>query len=81
VEVTLDNGEVIVGEAGPPPGHRLKPFSDADFEEKLRVNVEPVMGAQRTRDILEAVRTLDAAASLQPLCGLLGAGAKGVEAP
>ncbi|MBN9475662.1 MAG: MmgE/PrpD family protein [Burkholderiales bacterium] len=81
VEVTLDTGEVIAGEAGPPPGHRLKPFSDADFEEKLRVNVEPVMGAQRTRDILEAVRALDAAASLQPLCALLGAGAKGVEAP
>ncbi|AZG10446.1 MmgE/PrpD family protein [Pigmentiphaga sp. H8] len=81
VEVTLDTGEVIVGEAGPPPGHRLKPFSDADFEEKLRVNVEPVMGAQRTRDILEAVRALDAAASIQPLCALLGAGAKGVEAP
>lgn len=80
VEVTLDSGEVIVGEASPPPGHRLKPFADADFEEKLRVNVEPVMGAQRTQDILQAVRTLDAAASIEPLCALLGAGAQGVEA-
>ncbi|VCU69433.1 2-methylcitrate dehydratase [Pigmentiphaga humi] len=79
VEVTLDDGEVVVGEAGPPPGHILKPFSDGDFEEKLRVNVEPVMGAARTREILQAVRALHGADSVEPLCALLGAGAQGVE--
>src|SRR5204863_1171094 len=47
VEIELDDGAVVHGDARPFPGHHKNPFTDADLNEKLRENVEPVAGAQR----------------------------------
>src|SRR5438552_6032253 len=47
VEIELNDGMVVHGDARPFPGHHKNPLTDADLNEKLRENVEPVAGAQR----------------------------------
>ena len=71
VEITDDAGRVHAGQAKAPPGHRLQPFSEAEFEQKLRENVEPLYGAARAGEMLGAVRALPSAASPDALCALL----------
>jgi 2-methylcitrate dehydratase len=70
VSVRTSDGREIVGEAKAPPGHRLQPFAAADFDHKLRENVEPLFGAARADEIIRGVRALPQAATLATLAAL-----------
>src|SRR2546422_8646725 len=71
VEIELDDGSVVHGDARPFPGHHKNPFSDADLDEKLRENVEPVAGAQRAARLTELLWSLDKVKSTRELTMLL----------
>lgn len=70
VSVRTSDGREMVGEAKAPPGHRLQPFAAADFDHKLRENVEPLFGVARADEIIRCVRTLPQAATLATLAAL-----------
>ena len=70
VSVRTSDGREIIGEAKAPPGHRLQPFAAADFDHKLRENVEPLFGAARADEIIRGVRALPQAATLATLAAL-----------
>jgi 2-methylcitrate dehydratase len=55
VEIEMHDGETVHGRARPFPGHPKAPFSDAEIEQKLRVNAEPVAGAAVTDKIIGAL--------------------------
>jgi len=74
VEITDAAGRLFVGEAKAPPGHRLQPFASADFEQKLRENVEPLFGAAAAANIIKAVWSLETATTIDPLCAQLALG-------
>jgi len=76
VEIELDDGRVVRGDARPFPGHHKNPFSDADLDEKLRENVEPVAGAQRAARLTELLWSLDKVESTRELTKLLAFGGK-----
>jgi 2-methylcitrate dehydratase len=57
VEIELADGTVAYGEAKPFPGHPKNPFSDDDLAEKLKENMEPFAGVERTARL---ARWLDA---------------------
>jgi len=71
VEIELDDGAVVHGDARPFPGHHKNPFTDADLNEKLRENVEPVAGAQRAARLTELLWSLDKVKSTRELTKLL----------
>ncbi|MBV9360628.1 MAG: MmgE/PrpD family protein [Betaproteobacteria bacterium] len=71
VEIELDDGKVVEGAARPFPGHHKNPFSDADLNQKLRENVEPIAGAQRTAKLTEALWSVDKMKSVRDLTKLL----------
>jgi 2-methylcitrate dehydratase len=71
VEIELDDGLVVHGDARPFPGHHKNPFTDADLNEKLRENVEPVAGAQRTARLTELLWSVDKVKSTRELTKLL----------
>src|SRR5438552_12206683 len=76
VEIELDDGRVVRGDARPFPGHHKNPFSDAALDEKLRENVEPVAGAQRAARLTELLWSLDKVESTRELTKLLAFGGK-----
>ncbi len=59
VEIETKDGRVFHGEALPFPGHPKNPFSDADIDGKLRENVEPVAGAERTAQLAACLRSME----------------------
>jgi 2-methylcitrate dehydratase len=76
VEIELDDGLVVHGDARPFPGHHKNPFTDADLNEKLRENVEPVAGAQRAARLAELLWSLDKVKSARELTKLLAFGGR-----
>jgi len=71
VEIELDDGRVVHGDARPFPGHHKNPFTDADLNEKLRENVEPVAGAQSAAKLARLLWSLDKVKSTRELTKLL----------
>jgi 2-methylcitrate dehydratase len=57
VEIETNEGEIVHGAAKPFPGHPKAPFSDAEIEQKLRVNAEPFAGKALTDKIMEALNS------------------------
>src|SRR6266496_2980761 len=76
VEIELDDGTVVHGDARPFPGHHKNPFTDADLDEKLRENVEPIAGAQRAARLTSLLWSLDKVKSTRELTKLLAFGSK-----
>ena len=76
VEIELDDGSVVHGDARPFPGHHKNPFSDADLDDKLRENVEPIAGAQRTERLRRLLWSLDKMKSTRELTKLLAFGGR-----
>jgi len=76
VEIELDDGSVVHGDARPFPGHHKNPFSDADLDDKLRENVEPIAGAQRTERLRRLLWSLDKMKSTRELTKLLALGGR-----
>ncbi len=71
VEIELNDGTLVEGPARPFPGHHKNPFSDADLNDKLRENVEPVAGAQRAGRLIDCLWTIDKAKSTREFTKLL----------
>ena len=67
VEIETVDGTVIHGEAKPFPGHPRNPFSDADFEGKLRENAEPFLGAEQTGRLTTFLFDIDRAGTVREL--------------
>jgi 2-methylcitrate dehydratase len=59
VEVVDANGAVHAGAAEPPPGHRERPFTDADFDAKLLENVAPLFGDAHAKALLALLWSSD----------------------
>ena len=74
VEIELDDGKVVHGEARPFPGHHKNPFTDADLNAKLRECVEPVAGAKRAGQLESLLWSLDKVRNTRDLTRLLAFG-------
>ena len=71
VEIELDDGAVVHGEARPFPGHHKNPFTDEDLNAKLRECVEPVAGARRAAELTALLWRMDKVKSARELTRLL----------
>ena len=76
IEIELTDGTVVHGDARPFPGHHKNPFSDTDLNEKLRENVEPIAGTQRTAKLTSLLWSLDKVKSTRELTKLLALSSK-----
>jgi 2-methylcitrate dehydratase len=59
VEIELDDGTVVHGDAEPFPGHPKAPFTDDDIAQKVTQNAQPFAGPALTEQIIEALRTFE----------------------
>jgi len=71
VEVKLKGGRALGRRVLEPKGEAANPMTDADLERKLRVNCEPLIGADRCQALTAAVWDFDRGASLSPFLRLL----------
>ena len=71
IEIELDDGTVVHGDARPFPGHHRNPFTDADLDAKMRECVEPIAGAQRAAKLTSLLWSLDKVRSTRELTRLL----------
>jgi 2-methylcitrate dehydratase len=71
VEIALDDGRVVHGEAKPFPGHPNNPFTKADLAGKLADNMEAVAGAARTEALTKLLVEAEAIANVRELTALL----------
>ncbi len=71
VEIEMDDGRVIHGDAKPFPGHPTNPFSDDDLAGKLKENMEPFAGPERTARLARCLGTVETLESLRELTALL----------
>lgn len=71
VEIELNDGTVVHGDARPFPGHPKNPFSDDDLDGKLRENVEPVAGLSQTAKLAVMLRAMEKVGSVRDLTALL----------
>jgi 2-methylcitrate dehydratase len=71
VEIELDDGRVVHGEARPFPGHPSNPFTDADLAGKLADNMQPSAGRARTKELTELLAKAEAIGNVRELTTLL----------
>ena len=71
VEIELNDGTVVHGDAKPFPGHPKNPFSDDDLDGKLRENVEPVAGLSQTAKLAVMLRAMEKVGSVRELTALM----------
>jgi 2-methylcitrate dehydratase len=71
VEIETVDGVVFHGEARPFPGHPKNPFSDDDLAAKLRENMEPFAGADRTAKLGQCLASVETLRSVRDLTALL----------
>jgi 2-methylcitrate dehydratase len=81
VEIEMEDGAVLVGEARPFPGHPKNPFSDEDLNGKLRDNLEPLAGAQAAHRLAEFLGSIERRGTVRDLTAALGqAGSTAIDA-
>jgi 2-methylcitrate dehydratase len=71
VEIELADGTVVHGEAKPFPGHPKNPFSDDDLAGKLKENMGPFAGAERTAALTRCLVSIETLKSVRELTALL----------
>jgi 2-methylcitrate dehydratase len=71
VEIELDDGKVVRGDAMPFPGHPKNPFSDDDLAGKLKENMEPFAGTERTARLARCLDAIETLKSVRELTALL----------
>jgi len=71
VEIELNDGTVVRGDAKPFPGHPKHPFSDEDLAAKLTENMEPFAGSERTEKLGRCLSSIESLKSVRDLTGLL----------
>jgi 2-methylcitrate dehydratase len=71
VRLRLASGRVLEGKALPPPGHPLNPFATDDFINKLHDSGDPLLGARRIDDLVNAIVQQDDDSPAASWTGLL----------
>jgi 2-methylcitrate dehydratase len=71
VEIELADGTVVHGEAKPFPGHPKNPFTDDDLAGKLKENMEPFAGAERTGKLMRCLASIETLRSVRDMTALL----------
>jgi 2-methylcitrate dehydratase len=71
VEIELDDGTVVHGEAKPFPGHPNNSFTDADLAGKLAENMETFAGAKQTAELARCLASVESLKSVRELARLL----------
>jgi len=71
VEIELDDGTVVHGEAKPFPGHPKTPFSDADIAQKVTVNALPFAGQEVTDRVIATLGRFETLASVREFTEIL----------
>lgn len=71
VVVETTDGTTVVGEAAPPPGHPLNPFTDRGLEEKLHECADPVLGAEAVSDLARRLWAIGDCANVRDILQLL----------
>ena len=71
VEIELDDGRVVHGDARPFPGHPSNPFTDADLAGKLFDNMRYIAGRAHTEVLTELLVAADTIKSVRELTALL----------
>jgi 2-methylcitrate dehydratase PrpD len=56
ISITLRDGRTLSARIVEPKGESRNPMTDADLEHKFRSNCEPLLGAQRSAELLAAIR-------------------------
>src|SRR5205085_4387340 len=59
VEVTMRNGETISHFTRHPPGTKENPLSTERVNEKARTLMAPVLGAERTEEVVRRINALE----------------------
>jgi len=67
VEVTLRNGQTISHFTRHPPGTKENPLSTERVNEKARSLMTPVLGAERTEEVIRRVNALEALKDVREL--------------
>ncbi|MGQ7791195.1 MmgE/PrpD family protein [Faunimonas sp. B44] len=71
VEIELDDGTVVRGDAKPFPGHPKAPFSDADIAQKITQNALPFAGKETTDRIISALVSFETCKHVRDFTRLL----------
>lgn len=71
VEIELEDGTVVHGEAKPFPGHPRAPFSDADIAQKITVNALPFAGQELTDRIIATLSGFERLSSVRDFTAML----------
>jgi 2-methylcitrate dehydratase PrpD len=67
VHVDLADGRRLTKRVDYPTGHAKNPLKDSQVEEKFNVLVDPMLGSDRARKIIDIVWKLDAAKDVSEL--------------
>ena len=71
VEIELDDGTVVHGDAKPFPGHPKAPFSDEDIAQKVTQNALPFAGQEITDQIIKALVSFETIGNVKEFTKLL----------
>ena len=71
VEIGLKGGRKLAARVLDPKGEGENPMSDADLERKFAANCEPLLGKQRSGEVLQAVWDFENARDVGKFLGLL----------
>jgi 2-methylcitrate dehydratase PrpD len=71
LEVTLENGEIVRGDTDIVLGHAQNPMSAEAFRDKFEGLVEPVLGAQKCRQLLAMLYDFEQPGTLRRIMELL----------
>jgi 2-methylcitrate dehydratase len=71
VEIETDDGKVVRGDAKPFPGHPTNPLSDEDLAGKLKENMEPFAGPERTAKLARCLGAVETLRSVREMTALL----------
>lgn len=71
IEIELEDGTVVHGEAKPFPGHPKAPFSDVDIAQKVTQNALPFAGQEVTDRIIDALVNFERFANVKEFTQIL----------
>src|SRR5690606_17040064 len=71
VEIELEDGTVVHGDAQPFPGHPKAPFSDADIAQKVTQNALPFAGQKVTDQIIDMLKSFETLGSVKQFTSVL----------
>lgn len=71
VEIELNDGTIVHGEAKPFPGHPKAPFTNEEIAQKVTQNAMPFAGPAVTEQIIEALGTFEAVTNVRDFTEIL----------